>query len=211
MIRTFQNALEREEDSFFLATGECSKTFWEAHKIFFWGEACFWGITCPGGFSLLHSVITIQRGGFFRMSIRQISLFLENKPGHLGAICKTIADAKVNLLAISIAEASGFGIVRLIAQSADQAIEALKSAGFSVNVREVTAVRVPDQAGGIAGVLGILDPEGVNIEYLYSFGTHSRGEGALLVFRFDDASKAEKLLLEAGMELADEKQLAASK
>ena len=62
------------------------------------------------------------------MSIRQVSLFLENKPGHLGAICKTIADAKVNLLAISIAEASGFGIVRLIAQSPDQAIEALSGA-----------------------------------------------------------------------------------
>ena len=145
------------------------------------------------------------------MSIRQISLFLENKPGHLGAICKTIADAKVNLLAISIAETSGFGIVRLIAQSPDQAIDALKGAGFSVNVRDVTAVRVPDQAGGIAGVLGILDPAGINIEYLYSFGAHSCGDGALLVFRFDDAEKAEKLLLDAGMELADEKRLAASK
>lgn len=145
------------------------------------------------------------------MSIRQISLFLENKPGHLGAICKTIADAKVNLLAISIAETSGFGIVRLIAQSPDQAIAALQGAGFSVNVRDVTAVCVPDQAGGIAGVLGILDPAGINIEYLYSFGAHSCGAGALLVFRFDDAEKAEKLLLDAGMELADEKRLAASK
>ena len=141
------------------------------------------------------------------MSVRQISLFLENKPGHLSAICRTLAEAKVNLLAISIADTAEFGIVRMIAQAPDQAVKALQDAGFSVNTRMVTVVRVPDHAGGIASVLDVIEPAGVNIEYLYAFASHSSGPETLLVFRFDDAAKAERELLSAGMSLVSEASL----
>lgn len=137
------------------------------------------------------------------MTIHQISLFLENKPGHLASICHALADASINLETLSLADTQSFGIVRLVTANWEKAIEALKAAGFSANVREVLGVRVPDRPGGMAAVLDALDGAGINIEYMYAF-SHQKDKDAVLVLRVDDNAKAEAALAAAGLTVVGE-------
>ena len=130
------------------------------------------------------------------MQIRQISIFLENRPGQLSAICRELADADINIATLSLADTSDFGIVRMIVDDHDRAKAVLEEKGHVVNVREVIAVCVPDRPGGMAEVMGVLDNAGVNIEYSYAFAFH-KGEKAVLVFRFSDNVKAEAALAAA--------------
>ena len=134
------------------------------------------------------------------MTIKQISLFLENKPGHLASICKALADAKINIVTLSLADTQQFGIVRLIVDDWEKADAVLKAAGFAVNVRDVLAVGVRDEPGGMTALLAIIEKAGVNIEYMYAFAAHV-GSEAVLVFRFDDSVKAEKALADAGVQI----------
>ena len=131
------------------------------------------------------------------MQIRQISVFLHNKPGQLSAICRALADADINIAALSLADTSDFGIVRLIVDDHEKAKAVLAEKGNMCNVREVVAVCVPDRPGGMAEVMAALDKAGVNIEYSYAFAFH-RGEKAVLVFRFSDNAKAESALRAGG-------------
>ena len=131
------------------------------------------------------------------MRIRQISIFLENKPGQLSAICRDLADAGINIATLSLADTADFGIVRMIVDDHEKAKAVLEGEGHVVNVREVIAVCVPDRPGGMAEVMQVLDKAGVNIEYSYAFAFH-RGEKAVLVFRFSDNDKAESALKAAG-------------
>ena len=131
------------------------------------------------------------------MRIRQISIFLENKPGQLSAVCRALADAGINIATLSLADTSDFGIVRLIVDDHERAKEVLSSGGHVVNVREVIAVCVPDRPGGMAEVMQTVDAVEVNVEYSYAFAFH-KGEKAVLVFRFSDNAKAEAALTAAG-------------
>jgi len=131
------------------------------------------------------------------MRIRQISIFLENKPGQLSAICRDLSEAGINIATLSLADTSDFGIVRMIVDDHEKAKDVLTTKGHVVNVREVIAVCVPDRPGGMAGVMQVLDKAGVNIEYSYAFAFH-KGEKAVLVFRFSDNDKAETALKVAG-------------
>ena len=131
------------------------------------------------------------------MHIRQISMFLENKPGKLSAVCQALADADINIATLSLADTSDFGIVRMIVDDHERAKAVLTEKGHVVNVREVIAVCVPDRPGGMAEVMKVLDEAGANIEYSYAFSFH-RGEKAVLVFRFSDNAKAESALKAAG-------------
>ena len=131
------------------------------------------------------------------MRIRQISIFLENKPGQLSAICRALADAEINIVTLSLADTADFGIVRIIVDDHEKAKGVLTEKGHVVNVREVIAVCVPDRPGGMAEVMQVIDSAGANIEYSYAFAFH-RGEKAVLVFRFDDNAKAENALKAAG-------------
>ena len=131
------------------------------------------------------------------MRIRQISIFLENKPGQLSAICRDLADAGINIATLSLADTADFGIVRMIVDDHEKAKSVLVEKGHVVNVREVIAVCVPDRPGGMAEVMQVLDKAGVNIEYSYAFAFH-KGEKAVLVFRFSDNNKAESALKAAG-------------
>ena len=131
------------------------------------------------------------------MRIRQISIFLENKPGQLSAICRALADADVNIATLSLADTADFGIVRMIVDDHEKAKAVLANRGHVANVREVIAVCVPDRPGGMAEVMQVLNTADVNIEYSYAFAFH-RGEKAVLVFRFDDNAKAESALKAAG-------------
>ena len=131
------------------------------------------------------------------MRIRQISIFLENRPGQLSAICRALADAEINIATLSLADTADFGIVRMIVDDHEKAKDVLAEKGHVVNVREVIAVCVPDRPGGMAEVMQVLDKAGVNIEYSYAFAFH-KGEKAVLVFRFSDNAKAESALKAAG-------------
>ena len=131
------------------------------------------------------------------MRIRQISIFLENKPGRLSAICRALADADINIATLSLADTSDFGIVRMIVDDHDKANDVLTRKGHVVKVTQVVAVCVPDRPGGMADVMQVLDAADVNIEYSYAFSFH-KGEKAVLVFRFSDNQAAEKALAAAG-------------
>ncbi len=131
------------------------------------------------------------------MEIRQLSIFLENKPGQLSAICRALADAGVNIATLSLADTSDFGIVRMIVDDHEKAKKVLSDCGHVANVKEVIAVCVPDRPGGMAEVMGVLDGVEVNIEYSYAFSFH-KGEKAVLVFRFSDNARAAKALKAAG-------------
>ena len=136
------------------------------------------------------------------MKINQLSLFLENKPGHLNAICRTLAAAQINIVTLSLADTQQFGIVRLIVEEWQKAKTVLEQAGYVVNVREVVAATVPDRPGGMAEVLDAVSQAGVNIEYMYAFAFH-HGTEAVLVFRFDNPDRAIEALKAAGRDVLD--------
>lgn len=136
------------------------------------------------------------------MKIKQLSLFLENKPGHLTAICRALAEARINIVTLSLADTQQFGIVRLIVRDWQKAKAALEAKGLVVNVRDVVAALVPDKPGGMADLLDAVGRAGVNIEYMYAFATH-QGDKAVIVFRFDDADRAVAALQTINADLLD--------
>ncbi len=131
------------------------------------------------------------------MTINQLSLFLENKPGHLHCICRTLADAGISIVTLSMADTDQFGILRLIIREWEDAKTVLEANGFAVNITPVVATEVEDRPGGMAAILAILENGGINIEYMYAF-TGRRGHSAVLIFRFDDPVKAVEVLKAAG-------------
>ena len=140
------------------------------------------------------------------MQIRQISIFLENRRGKLSAICRTLAEAEINIATLSLADTSDFGIVRMIVDDHEKAKAVLAEKGHVAMVREVIAVCVPDRPGGMAEVMQALDQAGANIEYSYAFAFH-KGEKAVLVLRFDDSAKAESALKAAGLTTLGEEEI----
>ena len=131
------------------------------------------------------------------MKVEQISIFIENKSGRLAEVTRILGEAGVNIRALSLADTSDFGILRLIVDRTDLAKGALKEQGFTVNKTEVVAVEVPDQPKGLFGILAALDRGQVNVEYMYAF-VERCGENAVIIFRFDDPEEAIRLLLEQG-------------
>lgn len=134
----------------------------------------------------------------------QLSLFVENRPGALSEVCRVLKEANVNIYAMSVADTSEFGILRLLLDDIETGNAALKSAGFITRENHVVAISVPDCAGGLAGVFETTDALGLSVEYMYAI-TFGRKDKAVIVFRFDDQAAAEKLA-SAGVELltADE-------
>jgi len=127
------------------------------------------------------------------MKVQQISVFLENKSGRLSSLTDVLGKAGINIRALSIADTSDFGILRLIVSQPDEACRILKDAGFTVSMTDIIAVEVEDRPGGLAAVLGILENAGINIEYLYAFLEKS-SNNALVVFRVEQIEQAIKLL-----------------
>lgn len=123
------------------------------------------------------------------MMIKQISVFLENKSGRLVRVAQVLGDAGINIRGLSIADTSDFGILRLIVDRPEQAIEELKSKGVMATVTEVIAMEIPDTPGGLAKVLAYLDEAKINIEYLYSFIEKPTTNAIIMmrVERIDDA------------------------
>jgi hypothetical protein len=132
------------------------------------------------------------------MKIQQLSLFLENRPGHLYSVCKALADAKVNILTLSLADTQQFGILRLIVKDPAAAKAVLEKAGCVVTVTQVVATEVADRPGGLAEILKVIQDARLNVEYMYAF-TFRRQDKAVLVFRFDDPDAAIRALQAQGI------------
>ena len=127
------------------------------------------------------------------MKVEQISVFLENRAGRLAEVTKTLAENQINIRALSLADTSDFGILRLIVTDNEKAKEALKAKGFTVGRTNVVAAEVGDRPGGLHAILEMLNAGGVNVEYMYAFVTQS-GRNAILIFRFDRTDQAIEVL-----------------
>ena len=136
------------------------------------------------------------------MKVEQISVFLENKSGRLAEVMRVLGSAGINIRALSIADTSDFGILRIIVNDKDAALKALKEKDFTVSKTEVVAVEVPDKPGGLAHILDLLDKQGVNVEYMYAFIERS-SDNAVIIFRFDENDKAIKALSGSGIAILD--------
>lgn len=143
------------------------------------------------------------------MSVKQISVFLENRPGCLHEMTRALAEANIDLRGLSLAETSDFGIVRLIVDDVLGTADTLRNAGFVASMSEVLAVEVPNVPGGLNRVLEILDGTGINIEYMYAILGNKSSETAYMIFRVNDNDKAAFALNIAGIKILDAEELSA--
>jgi len=134
------------------------------------------------------------------MHVEQISIFLENKSGRMAEVCQILADAGVNIRALSLADTSDFGVLRLIVDKSPEAGTALRKNGFTVRLSQVTAVKVADKPGGLLEILNVFNEAGINIEYMYAYANPAGGT-AIMVFRLEPLDKATELLTEKGFTL----------
>lgn len=132
------------------------------------------------------------------MRIKQISAFVENKIDQVSEITKILGKNNINIKYASIADAMEFGILRMLVDDAEKAIEVLEQVGIAVKISDVIAVEMPDRPNGLNEILTVLSEANVNMEYMYAFV--GRGErNALVVFKADNADVAEKALSESGI------------
>ena len=134
------------------------------------------------------------------MKVEQISVFLENKSGRLADVSSVLAHAGINIRALSLADTTDFGILRLIVNDTEKAKQVLKDNGFTVGKTNVLAVEVSDTPGGLAQILNIVKDEGINVEYMYAFVQKSAGN-AIIIFRFDEIEKAISTLTKEGIRI----------
>jgi hypothetical protein len=132
--------------------------------------------------------------------IKQISVFSENRPGRLAAIAQALGEINVNILAFSIAEANGFGVVRALVDHPQKAHDKLQSLGFNIAFTDVIAVKMKDTPGGLFEVAKILGDAGINIEYSYAY---SGKGGAVLILRVDQVDDAIKKIQASGATLLE--------
>ncbi|TEB04543.1 hypothetical protein Psch_03303 [Pelotomaculum schinkii] len=137
------------------------------------------------------------------MKVRQISIFLENKFGRLAQVTRVLGENGINIRALSIADTTDFGILRLIVNEPEKAYGVLKDAGFTVSATDVIAVEVADTPGGLAVALEALEKTGINIEYLYAF-VQKASSAALVVFRVEQVDEAIKVLQQSGTRILSE-------
>ncbi len=138
------------------------------------------------------------------MTIKQISIFLENKSGRLTEVLETIGKEKINITALTIADTSEYGILRMIVSAPEKTYKLLKNKGFSVNLTEVLSIRTPAEAGSFSKAFRIFSDEGISIEYMYAF---SLGNTAMIVLRTEDRDKALAAIQKNKMELIRESDL----
>jgi len=157
------------------------------------------------------------------MTVKQLSVFVENKPGKLVEALETLSNADIDLRALSLADTSDFGILRAIADNPDKALEALTDAGFLVKSNEVLAVVIGDRPGGLAAIVRILSEACVNIEYTYAFigpnvltgsdqqplnqSSQRNRDVAYVIIRVDDNEAAIQALTTCGVVLLNDKEL----
>ena len=140
------------------------------------------------------------------MSVKQISVFLENKPGTLAEMTRVLADSDIDMRAFSLAETSEFGIARIIVDDVYKTVTVLKEAGCVYSLSNVLAVAVPDVPGGLHRVLRMLADGGVNVEYMYAFLSRNSAD-AYMIFKVADEARAAAVLTAQGVRLAEQEEL----
>ena len=138
--------------------------------------------------------------------VKQISIFLENKKGRLARACRVLGDANVNIRALSIADTADFGLLRLIVNDPEKAYAVLKEKGFTANITDVLAIKVPDRPNGLAEVLESLDQADINVEYMYAF-IGSDAEDALVIIRVENAAALVEVIERTGVQVLRENEL----
>lgn len=127
------------------------------------------------------------------MRVKQLSIFIENKEGRIAEVTSILAHANVNIRAISLADTSDFGVLRMIVNDAEVARDALKEEGFTVGETDVVAIKVEDKPGGLHRILHIIEAAGLNVEYMYALA-RIIDDSAVMLFRFDQTDKAIEVL-----------------
>lgn len=123
------------------------------------------------------------------MSVRQISIFMENKKGRLAEVTAVLSQEGVNIRALALADTADFGVLRIIVNDPTLCLSVLKAHGFVAQVTEVIAVEVEDKPGGLARIMRVLDQENVNVEYMYAYVEKNKSN-AIVVFKIDDRERA---------------------
>lgn len=141
------------------------------------------------------------------MSVKQISVFLENRPGALKAMTAVLAEHQIDMRAFSLAETSEFGIARIIVDDNDKTTAVLREAGFVHSLTPVIGVALSDTPGGLDSVLQVLSDAQVNIEYMYAF-LGGRENAAYMIFRVADNERASAALADKGIKLVEAEELA---
>jgi hypothetical protein len=134
------------------------------------------------------------------MSLKQLTVFVENKKGALVAITETLAAHNINIRALSIADTQEFGILRLIVTDNELAIKALSEEGYLIKTTDVVGVKIGDEPGKLSKALNVLDKENINMEYLYAFMSRTE-KHAYVVLRVQDNAHAEQALEAAGFHM----------
>jgi hypothetical protein len=131
------------------------------------------------------------------MNVIQLSVFIENKPGHLQNVLKILSEKNINITTLTIAETSDFGILRLIVNDAEGGVRALRENHITCSTTDVLAIELDDTPGSLYRAVEKFSSKNLNIEYMYAF-TEKRGDKAVMIFRFDDVEAAKKILNEEG-------------
>lgn len=137
------------------------------------------------------------------MSIKQLSVFAENKPGAIVEVTDALASRGIDIRAMSVADTQNFGILRLIVDDVNAARDALREIECIVSVTDVVCVEMSDRPGSLADIIKLLAANNINIEYMYAFVAVSR-QHAYTVFRVSNNDRTESVLSEAGVKVADE-------
>ena len=140
------------------------------------------------------------------MKTEQLSVFLENRAGRLAEVTHTLAEAGINIRALSLADTSDFGILRMIVCDHEKAKVVLKEKGFTLGRTSVVAVEVPDVPGGLDSVLQTVSKNGINVEYMYAF-VQREAESAVMIFRFDNMADAVAMIKEKGFSLVSSSEI----
>ena len=140
------------------------------------------------------------------MKITQLSVFLENRTGRLADIAATLGEIGVNIRAMSLADTTDFGVLRLIVNDTAKARQVLKDLGFAVRLTEVLAVEISDRPGELGRLLRIIEQAGLNVEYVYGF-VEKNSDNAILIFRFDDLDRAITAIQAKGIRILDDSRL----
>jgi hypothetical protein len=137
------------------------------------------------------------------MKVKQISVFLENRRGRLAEVTQVLGENNLNIRALSLADTSDFGVLRMIIDYPDRAYMVLKEKHCTVRETDVIALEVADQPGGLAGVLKILSENNINVEYLYAFPERESVDKAIMVFKFDDVDGAIEVMQQHGINIME--------
>ena len=140
------------------------------------------------------------------MTVKQISVFLENKPGGLAEFVKVLSENNINMRAMCIAETPDFGILRIIVDDVYNTMCTMKEAGYICSATKVLAVAIPDKPGSLLNTLTVLGEGGINLEYSYAFTT-SKKDVAYMILRVNDNEKAIEALTKAGIKLVDQDEI----